>query len=166
MSYFPACVDVLFFVVVALVCYSQSIIMSLAHVFIHGGVRQRRISLRNFRSPFTFPFSSHVDDMSICCNNIVLDRRAVLPFCAVSDLWLLVEEELVERAFMAWQLLCSAVGRSRLSRVARIVLRLATGPIGKNHFDRPDKSNLATTDRPFATGIHQPRTNPEKAPLD
>lgn len=33
------------------------------------------------------------------CAYTVLDRRAVLPFCAVSDLWLLVEEELVERAF-------------------------------------------------------------------
>lgn len=104
--------------------------------------------------------------MSICCNNIVLDRRAVLPFCAVSDLWLLVEEELVERAFMAWQLLCSAVGRSRLSRVARIVLRLAIGPIDRNHFDRPDRLSLATADRPFGTGIHQRRTNPERAPLD
>lgn len=104
--------------------------------------------------------------MSICCNNIVLDRRAVLPFCAVSDLWLLVEEELVERAFMAWQLRCSAVGRSRLSRVARIVLRLAIGPIDRNHFDRPDRSSLAKADRPSVTGIHQPRTSPERARLD
>lgn len=139
--------------------------MSLAHVFVHGGVRQRRISLWNFRSPFHIPLFSHVDDMRICCNNIVLDCRAVLPFCAVSDLWLLVEE-LVERAFMAWQLRCSAVGRSRLSRVARIVLRLAIGPIDRNHCDHPDTLSLATGGRPSAIGIHRPRTSLEKAPLD
>lgn len=115
---------------------------------------------------FHIPLFSHVDDMSICCNNIVLDRRAVLPFCAVSDLWLLVEEELVERAFMAWQLRCSAVGRSRLSRAARIVLRLAIGPIDRNHFYHPDRSSPVTADRPSATGTHQLRTSPERAPLD
>src|SRR5436190_22468224 len=115
---------------------------------------------------FHIPLFSHVDDMSIRCNNIVLDRRAVLPFCAVSDLWLLVEEELVERAFMAWQLRCSAVGRSRLSRAVRTVLRLATGPIDRNHFGRPDRSSPATADRPSAIGIHRPRTSPERVPPD
>ena len=53
---FPSlCVDVLFLSLSHL-CVSK-ILMSLAHVFVHGGVRQRRISLWNFRSPFIFPFS-------------------------------------------------------------------------------------------------------------
>lgn len=99
-------------------------------------------------------------------HNIVLDRRAVVPFCAVSDLWLLVEEELVERAFMAWQLLCSAVGRSRLSRAARTVLRLATGPTDRSHFGRPGKLSPVITDHPSAIGIRRPRTSPERVPLD
>ena len=95
-------------------------------------------------------------------HNIVLDRRAVDPFCAVSDLWLLVEEELVERAFMAWQLRCSAVGRSRLSRAVRTVIRLATGPTDKNYFGRLGKSSPAITGRPSVIEIRRPRTSPEK----